>query len=133
MDLMEWSEQLATNHAQIDEQHQALIACINRVHEASAQGHGREEVRGTLMFLTNYTLQHFKMEENLMDAAGYPEAERHKYLHHQLVVRLSELMRTFVALGPKALTDSTMDFMAGWLGEHILGEDMRLAAFLRTQ
>ena len=133
MALMAWSARLATHHAVIDEQHQALIACINRVHEASAMGHGREEVRSTLMFLTTYTLQHFKMEEELMETEGYPEAQRHKELHHALVVRLSELMRTFITLGPRALTDSTMAFMAGWLAEHIMGEDMRLADFLRAR
>ena len=132
MEVMEWCARLATGHALIDEQHQALIACLNRVHQAAAKGQGREEVRGTLMFLTNYTVQHFQMEEDLMDAMAYPEAKRHKDLHHDLVVRLSDLMRTFITEGPKAVTHTTMEFMAGWLAEHIMGEDVRLADFLRT-
>jgi hemerythrin len=132
MALMEWNEDLATRHAKIDEQHQALFACINHLHEATEQGRGREDVRNTLMFLTNYTLQHFKMEEDLMDEVNYPEAMRHKGLHHGLVVRLSELMKTYIMLGPGALTMTTMDFLAGWLVEHIQGEDFRLAEFLRS-
>jgi hemerythrin-like metal-binding protein len=133
MTFMDWRSQYETGHARIDEQHQALVARVNQLHEASQRGRGREEVRNTLMFLISYTLEHFKMEEELMDQTGYPQAQRHKELHHGLVVRLSELMQTYVSLGPGALTLSTMDFMAGWLVEHFQGEDCRLAEFLRER
>ena len=94
------------------------------------KGRGREEVRKTLMFLTNYTLQHFRMEEDLMDAQQYPEAQRHKKLHHDLVVRLAELMKAHMDHGPAALTGTTLDFLGGWLVEHIQGEDFRAITFV---
>ena len=133
MALMAWRAELETRHALIDEQHRALIECFNQLHAAMDRGRGREAVRSTLMFLTNYTLQHFRMEEELMDQAGYPSTQKHKQFHHDLVVQLSELMRNYVDLGPATLTTSTLDFLAGWLVEHIQGEDFRLAEFLRSR
>jgi len=133
MALMEWRAELETHHALIDEQHQALIACFNHLHAAMDKGRAREEVRRTLMFLTNYTVQHFRMEEDLMEQQGYPDTPRHKRWHHDLVVQLSGLMDRYVTHGPAALTASTLDFLAGWLTEHIQGEDIRLAEFLRSR
>ena len=42
-------------------------------------------------------------------------------------------MKAYVDQGPAALTTSTLDFLAGWLVEHIQGEDVRLAEGLRSQ
>ena len=133
MALMEWRAEFETHHALIDEQHQALIACFNDLQTAMNKGRGRAEVRKTLMFLTTYTLQHFSMEEELMAQHGYPDVQKHKEFHHNFVVRLSGLMDTYVEHGPAVLTTTTLDFMAGWLVEHIQGEDCHMAEFLRRQ
>jgi hemerythrin-like metal-binding protein len=129
---MAWSADLETSHPGIDEQHKALIEAFNHLCLATEHGRGREEVRKTLLFLTNYTVQHFRMEESLMDNSGYPEAARHKQLHHDLVVRLSALMKDYLQ-APNALTANTLSFLQGWLVEHIRGEDHRLAVYLRSR
>ena len=127
---IEWDEALATNHPKIDEQHKALIDAFNNLYEAIGKGRARQEGSRTLLFLTNYTVQHFQMEEDLMDQVHYPDAARHKKLHHDLVVKLSSLMKNYVS-GAENLTGSTLEFLEGWLVEHIQGEDCRLAEFLR--
>ena len=133
MDLMEWNAALETHHPLIDEQHRALLEAFNHLQVAMDKGRGLEEVRKTLVFLAQYTLLHFQMEADLMDAEQYPDLARHKRLHHDLVVKLSALMKRYEVEGPAALTLSTMDFLGGWLVEHIQGEDVRLADFLRSK
>jgi len=130
--LITWTEALETNQPEIDEQHKNLIDAFNSLHEAMARGRGREQVSKTLLFLTNYTVQHFRQEEAIMDQAGYPDAPRHKLMHHGLVVRLSALMKDYV-VAPATLTGSTLDFLEGWLVEHIQAEDFRLATYLRER
>lgn len=132
MGMMEWNPTLETNHPLIDEQHQSLLAAFNRLYAAVEKGQGSGEVRKTLMFLTNYTLLHLKTEEELMDNEHYPDAERHKKLHHDLVVKLSELVKCLAERSTK-LTTMTMEFLEGWLVEHIQGEDSHLAEFLRSK
>ena len=133
MDQIEWNSALETNHPLIDEQHRALIDAFNHLQAAMEKGRGVEEVRKTLVFLANYTLLHFQMEANLMDEQHYPDLLRHKKLHHGLVVKVSDLMKRYDLEGPAALTLSTLDFLGGWLVEHIQGEDVRLAEFLRSK
>ena len=133
MDLIAWDSALETGHSRIDEQHKTLLEAVNHLSLAIDKGRGPEEVRKTLVFLAQYTLLHFHMEADLMDLERYPEAARHKKLHHGLVVKVSELMNRYDHEGPAALTLSTMDFLGGWLVEHIQGEDFRLAEFLRGQ
>ena len=131
MGAIEWNAALETNHPRIDEQHRALLQAFNQLHAAVLTGRDRGEGSRTLLFLTNYSVQHFRMEEELMDQAAYPDAPRHKKLHHDLVVRLSSLMKGYME-GTTTLSMSTLEFMEGWLVEHIQGEDFRLAEFLRA-
>ena len=128
---IEWNATLTLDHPKIDEQHKALIEAFNHLAEAIASGRGRQEGSKTLLFLTNYTVQHFQMEEDLMEQVRYPDAARHRKLHHDLVVKLSGLMKNYVS-GAENLSGSTLDFLEGWLVEHIQGEDCRLAEFLRA-
>ena len=130
MGAMEWSPALETGNLQIDEQHKSILAAYNQLHLAMEKGRGPAEVRRTLLFLTNYTIQHFQMESELMDQEQFPEAEQHKKLHHGLVVQLSQLMKGLDE-GSAAVPAATMAFLSAWLVEHIQGEDCRLAEYLR--
>ena len=129
---VEWNLALETGNAQIDGQHQALVAAFNRFSQAVAAGRGHTEVRETLLFLTGYTMQHFRMEEGLMEQAGFPDTERHRKLHYDLVVQLAGLMKALEQRSPQ-LAPLTLEFLRGWLVEHIQGEDLRLAEFLRAR
>ena len=48
----------------LDEQHQKLFALLNALHDAMRQGKGQALVQGTLRELTNYTVTHFRTEED---------------------------------------------------------------------
>lgn len=132
MGLITWKPSLETGHAKIDDQHRALTDAFNNLHAAMKQGKGKEELGRTLGFLRNYTVEHFHMEEGLMDRFEYPGVAEHKGIHGSLVSQVSELCQRFEE-GRTALTLPVMDFLEGWLIEHIQGEDVRLAQFLRTR
>jgi len=132
MGLITWNKTLETGHPKIDEQHKALVDAFNNLHQAMKQGKGKEVLGKTLDFLKDYTVQHFKMEESLMDASHYPGAAKHKTFHKDLVVKVADLVDKFHN-GQAMLTMQVMDFLEGWLVEHIQGEDQRLAEFLRSK
>jgi hemerythrin-like metal-binding protein len=132
MALIAWKPELATGHPKIDEQHQSLIDAFNRLHNAMKLGKGKDELGGTLVFLRDYTVSHFKMEEELMDRSAYPGAPRHKTVHRELVTQVADLVDKFQK-GTGALTLPVMDFLEKWLTNHIQGEDMLLADHLRGQ
>lgn len=130
MALISWDARLNVGHPKIDEQHRALVDAYNALHQAMKQGKGKDEVARTLQFLTDYTVQHFAMEEGLMASHAYPGAERHRELHKGLVLKASDLLLK-VKAGQAMVSLQVMDFLEGWLMEHIMGEDFRLAEFLR--
>lgn len=132
MGLITWKPSLETGHPKIDEQHQALVEAFNRLHSAMKQGMGKEELGRTLGFLKDYTVEHFRMEEELMDRFEYPGAIEHKGIHGSLVSQVEEFCLRFEE-GRTALTLPVIDFLEGWLIDHIRGEDVRLAQFLKLR
>jgi hemerythrin len=129
MGLIAWNAKLETGNPRIDEQHKALIAAFNDLHGAMKAGKGKEEVGKTLVFLKDYTVTHFKMEEDLMARSAYPALARHKAIHADLLGQVGEHVRKFQE--GSALTMTVMNFLEDWLMVHIQGEDMKLAAHLK--
>jgi hemerythrin-like metal-binding protein len=132
MALIVWDKRLETGHAKIDEQHQSLAEIFNRLHGAMKQGKGRAEVEGILVFLKDYTVTHFAMEEELMARHGYTGAVRHQEVHADLVRQVAELVDRFQA-GSAPLTLPVMNFLEDWLVQHIQGEDYRMALEFKTR
>ena len=132
MALMIWDKRLESGHPGIDEQHKALIETYNRLHGAMKQGKGKDEIGGILNFLKDYTVSHFKMEEDLMARHGYPMAARHKEIHADLLRQVGDLVQKYNA-GTTTLTLPVMDFLESWLTTHIQGEDFRLAEYLKNK
>lgn len=132
MALIQWTTEIETGDARIDAQHRALIQAFNDLVTAVEGKRGWEAAGRTLRFLVGYTMEHFQMEEKLMEEAKYPGTSRHKQLHHHLVVQVSTLMQAHAARTAN-LSPEVMGFLEGWLVEHIQGEDVRLAEFLRTR
>ncbi len=130
MGLINWDKRLETGHGKIDEQHQALVVAYNNLHGAMKQGRGKDELGTTLVFLKDYTVQHFQMEEELMKTHAYPGTSRHQDLHRALVGQVADVVTRFNA-GQPVMTMQVMDFLEGWLVEHIMAEDYRLAEYLR--
>jgi hemerythrin-like metal-binding protein len=130
MAIISWDARLETKHPKIDEQHKALIQAFNDLHVAMKQGKGKDEVGRTLTFLKDYTVTHFKMEEELMAQSAYPLAQRHQERHRDFVKKAEDLVDQFNN-GTTLITLPVMTFIEGWLVEHIQGEDFRLAEFLR--
>ena len=130
MALIVWDKRLETGHGKIDEQHKALVEIVNRLHGAMKQGKGKEELGGILVFLKDYTVTHFAMEEQLMAQHNYSGAVKHKQIHAELVHQVADLVDKFQK-GTATLTLPVMNFLEDWLVQHIQGEDYRFALELK--
>lgn len=131
-DKLVWNKGLETGHARIDQQHKALVESLDQLQLAMARGNDKDEVGRILVFLRDYTISHFQMEEALMAQASYPEASKHQKIHQDLVATVTDLVDRFDK-GATGLSAPVLQFLQDWLANHILGEDFRLAAFLRSQ
>ena len=130
MALIEWTPQLEVGFPEIDDQHQHLIQLMNGLHAAIEERQAQEALDPVLTDLLNYTLFHFRMEENLMAEHAYAGEEAHVARHRQFF----EDVMAFHArkdLEAARLPAEILAFLKTWLLEHIQGTDARLAAFLR--
>ena len=124
--ILEWSNQLATEHPLIDEQHQAMIAMINHLHICITEPMQRPEFSARLELLCNYAMEHFATEEQLMQQQNYPHLARHQA---QQAYALNQRF-----LGGDLPLDSTVsESLREWFMDHIQGEDRELGLFLLQQ
>lgn len=126
---IQWEAKLETHHPLMDEQHRRIAETFNALYVAMQRN---ETISAHLVALKEITVEHFQMEEELMERLAYPGALNHKELHTKMVTQLSDLVRRHLA-GIVSISFPTMHILEGWLVEHILGEDMRLAEWLRAK
>jgi len=129
-----WSSKLETGIRSIDLQHEELIGMINELDAAHLAGSNRGLLNDVLQRLGSYVTFHFRTEEALM--SGLPQAEKHasEHLHqHRLFVEQLAVMRARAEHEPDGATSQLVDFLNGWLYDHILKTDRQLGALLNGQ
>jgi hemerythrin-like metal-binding protein len=125
-----WDHCLETGWEVLDAQHRTLVDTLNRLGCLVAKGgRQREELEGVLIFLRNFTLEHFQTEQELMARHRYPDEIEHRRLHSDLAAQIEAILDAFHR-GETALTPVTLEVLDAWLTRHIQEEDVRLADFL---
>jgi len=132
MAILEWDEKISTGIKKIDTQHKELVRIVNELHEAMKVGKGKDKLIDTVKFLANYTVDHFATEEQLMQQHKYPEYTTHKKQHDALIHQVTDLIAK-VSAGSILLTLQVTEFLAKWVKEHILANDLKLGAFLKSK
>jgi len=122
MAFFDWSDELATGIPKIDEQHRKLIELVNGLHDALSKGKSREVLGDLLKALADYTDYHFKTEERAFGRYGYANAAAHKESHDALIGQLQDLMAKH-GKGSLAVGVETLNFLIGWVKNHIMKED----------
>ncbi len=130
--ILEWSNQLATEHPLIDEQHQVMITMINHLHTCITEPAQRPDFSARLELLCNYAMEHFATEEQLMQQQHYPHLARHQAQHVLLTQQAYALNQRFLG-GDLPLDSSVSEALREWFMDHIQGEDRELGLFLLQQ
>ena len=130
--LVRWEEKYRVGNEQVDQEHQYLFQLINEFYDAFIEKRDRALVLGLLNRLVDYAQTHFTNEEALMKAAGYPALDEHCAHHEKL---FEQIFLLHAKLNDRALnpTHDTLQFLKGWLGDHIVHEDILFGALLKNQ
>lgn len=130
MAFLTWNESLSVDIPKIDEQHQKLVGLVNSLHDAMMAGKGRDVLGNVLSELIKYTDYHFKTEEAAFARFGYPESDKHRKQHDELVKTAVELKDKMDA-GEMMVTVETLNYLSGWVTNHIKKEDKLYIPFLK--
>lgn len=132
MSLITWSDDLSVNIKQFDDQHQGLVNLINELYDAMSAGKGSAVIGKILSGLADYTVYHFKTEEDVFQKHGYPGLEQHKFEHDNLTKQVLDFKEQFDA-GKAVVSIELMKFLKDWLTNHILAGDMAYKPFLNDK
>ncbi len=131
---LNWNDDLAIGVKEIDEQHKELFKRFGRLLDACNSGCGREELGSLLIFLDEYIKSHFRDEEKLQLACGYPDYPDHCAQHRIFISKFSELKNVMRTDGPTlSLTIGTNTMLIDWLVKHISDMDKKIATFVQEQ
>lgn len=81
MAIIEWKDSMAIGIYNIDKQHKELVALINDIDEAADQEATQAALSGLIRRFFDYTMNHFRDEESLMDHETYPQYFQQVYEH----------------------------------------------------
>ncbi len=127
-----WCDMFSIKVPFIDNQHKKLLNIANDFHKARNENRGKESLFEILNSLIRYAEQHFRDEERLMEAAGYPpdDIKEHKRIHEQLINDIFRLHQDFSQSAEKTVYEMEM-FLNSWLIQHILITDKKLELYCR--
>lgn len=132
MALMQWNNSFETKIKKIDEQHKGLVTILNELHDSMLKGDSNSELGKTLEKLVNYTVTHFKTEEEFFEKFSYPDSVKHKAEHSDLAGKASALLKDHKA-GKTVVSADLMYFLKDWLKNHILGSDKKYGPYLNSK
>lgn len=132
MAFIEWTQKNAVGVEEVDNQHKLLFDLLNRLHESVVQGKEQGELHAILDDLIEYTVYHFKTEEDLFLKHHYPPYQDHKDVHDDLTRTAVDLQKQ-LRDGSAVLSFELLDFLNNWLMEHTLGLDQEMGPFLNSK
>lgn len=128
----DWRPEYAVGVEVIDGQHRHLFELIAAMGEAVVSGASPSDLAEKVRVLGLYTAFHFKTEQDLMTAHGYPLLPGHLEEHRKLADSLRRFQDNLQARGlPRR--HELMEFLKVWLLRHTLLEDRKYIGFFREK
>ncbi|MBU1247235.1 MAG: bacteriohemerythrin [Proteobacteria bacterium] len=132
MAFIEFGPENVVGVAIIDEQHHKLFDMLNTLHQATVTGEEQSALVSIFDDLIEYTVYHFRTEEEFYVKHEYPSYEAHKAEHDKLAGQAVELLQQFQS-GSATISFDLLDFLHGWLLTHTMGLDKEVGPFLNDR
>lgn len=132
MPLFLWKKSYETGLAEIDVQHRRLVGMINELSDAMMERQGQRALPHVLEELVAYIQLHFTTEEEAMHVRNYPELDQHREAHLELTRKVLAFKDRY-AREHDLDTREMLDFLCGWLKDHILVSDKAFGEYVRRE
>ena len=133
-----FTDRFKTGIALVDDEHRTLFEIIKETNDlicAELLHDKYDKIMELLEKLRDYTEFHFHDEETLMERIGYPELEAQKRAHAVFIERLVDIdLDTLDSIDndQQAYLLDLINFLIGWLSNHILGSDKKIGEYVRS-
>jgi len=129
--MIKWTDDYCLGVDFIDEQHRQLFEIANRIfslleNELIMDKHDR--IIEIIDELKNYTIYHFKSEEDYMQSIGYRRLLSQKVAHNDFIEKMATIDIGQIDNGQNEYLRGILIFVVEWLVGHILKEDKLIVA-----
>jgi len=132
MSYIDFDDTLRVGNRLIDQEHEMLIEYINLLQRAVENNASSGIVEQVVNGMVDYTKTHFFVEEEMMKAYDYPDAQQHLDAHERFRNQVNDLVKT-IENGEEVDLVGVLEFLKEWLTGHILKIDAKLAEFLKEK
>ena len=132
MDLIKWRASYETGIAEMDEEHKQIIEIVNRLYRMLRGAEDTDDLKSIYTTLAEYSEQHFKHEEELLQKHNYPGMEEQGQSHEEFVNKLQEIRDDLEANDAKAIPEVYKFLREWWIG-HIVESDKEYGPFLKEK
>ncbi|MBN1646931.1 MAG: diguanylate cyclase [Spirochaetales bacterium] len=127
---IEWNDIWLSGNPIVDEQHQKLVVCGNKMIESV--NISRDSFFGLFDELVEHLQEHFKTEETELKKVQYPFLEEHHEIHNHLLsgaIRTRKNLRT-EELNPEMVFDYIIDEI---IVGHLIKDDFRFFSYMSVK
>jgi len=131
MNLIEWDKSLEVRINQIDSEHKVFVSIIEKIEKEILNNGDKEYIVNLFAELLKFTDFHFCREENVMLLEKYPDIERHKTIHKNLIKDLQD--KIYVLNSEYIHFGALLAYLVTWFNTHTSKEDMLFASYLQSK
>lgn len=113
----------------IDSEHKELFNIVdqaNQLVKSYDETSSRDKILDILDQLKEYTKEHFADEEEYMESVGYDGLDAQKRAHDAFIQKLETIDLSEIDHNPKESLQELLEFLLGWLVNHILNADKKI-------
>jgi diguanylate cyclase (GGDEF)-like protein/hemerythrin-like metal-binding protein/PAS domain S-box-containing protein len=129
---LHWKPSYESGQIVIDTQHRELFQMANRIIAAITGGAANGVILDSVHALVNLVGVHFRDEENILQSAGFPDAQSHGKLHRQLFEEAGKLTSQFER--GEGSEGSFLRFLFhDVIAKHMLQEDRKFISWFQAK
>jgi len=122
-----WNKNFETGNSKIDEQHQVLVALLNKL-AITLINQDEVKLNATFDELTAYANMHFSDEEEIWEKyfSGEPWLLSHQKTHSSFLPSIMEIKKQAINETLPDAMEKIVHYLLQWLTFHIIDTDMRM-------
>ncbi len=129
---IDWSDELSIGNINIDKDHKKLIDILNELIDICQTDKNWTKFAKVLSDMTDYSLIHFKKEEDYMEQFFYQGYASHKKMHMEYIYKVAMFNMNFSRV-KSSNPEEVVTFLHNWWLNHILKSDFDYEAARRNQ
>lgn len=127
--MIKWKDEYMIGVDKIDKQHQELFNITNKAYDLLDDEFvidKYDKIINIIEELKEYTIFHFKEEEEYMLSIKYKRYFAQKVEHDEFVKKINDVNLKDIDVDQKKYLTDLLEFVIDWISSHILGSDKKI-------